>query len=603
MALQATGRPPAGRWHGHIWDWICFLGQFVRLAGPFWLSAARWRANLLTLALVLLTIGQVALAVVLNLWLEKLFNALGARALDRFVLLISVFALIVAGNALVVTSHLWVKRRLQVRWREWLTARLLGEWMASGKHYLVRQFPGEHDNPDGRIAEDIRIATEYAVDLAHSLFYCALLLVSFTRILWTLSGPPELTIFGVTLYIPGHMVWVAVVYAAIGSALAVVLGYPLIQTANLRQTAEADFRYGLAHARESALSIALLHGELDERRRFLDLFRRAFRAWNRQTTALSHIFLFSSSWSVISQVFPIFVAAPRYIAGTITLGVLMQTAQAFQQMAAALSWPIDNLAKAAEWRASVQRVQGLHRAIEDIPANLRKSGRPTIALEHGDEPALVLADCAIDEPDGRAAIAPFTLRIEAGQHVLISGEASVAEKLLKALAGLWPWGRGRIALPAGGTLFFMPDRPHVPTGPLRDAVGYPSLPGSYDDAALYRALHCAELDHLSGRLDEQTNWEQTLSPEDLQRIGFARLLLQRPAWIFMQEGSDALDAEERLRVMKRVYEALPGAAFVTVGHPTAIDGLYQRTLTLVQIDHVATLQEVTRDRMATPPAV
>jgi vitamin B12/bleomycin/antimicrobial peptide transport system ATP-binding/permease protein len=602
MALQATNRPPAGRWHGHIWDWLCFLGEFVRLAGPFWASETRWRANLLTVALVLLTFAQVALAVVLNLWLEKLFNALGARALDRFFLLISVFVLIVAGNAAVVTMHLWVKRRLQVRWREWLTARLLGEWMASGKHYLVRQYPGEHDNPDGRIAEDIRIGTEYAVDLAHSLFYCALLLVSFTKILWTLSGPPELTIGGVTLYIPGHMVWVAVVYAAVGSALAVVLGYPLIQTANLRQTAEADFRYGLAHARESALSIALLHGELDERRRFLTLFRRAFLAWNRQTTALSHIFLFSASWSVISQVFPIFVAAPRYIAGTITLGVLMQTAQAFQQMAAALSWPIDNLAKAAEWRASVQRVQGLHRAIEDIPANLRRSGRPTIALEQGDEPVLAIADCTIEDPDGHTAIAPFSLRIHAGEHVLISGDATPAEKLLKALAGLWPWGRGRIAMPAGGTLFFMPDRPHIPAGSLRDAVEYPS-PNTFDDAAIRRALQCVELDQLIGRLDEQATWEQTLSPGDLQRIGFARLLLQRPAWIFIQEGSDALDAEEKVRLLRRVYDALPGAAFVTVGRPAVVDDLYQRTFTLVQVDHIATLQEVTRDRAATPPAV
>ncbi len=602
MALQETNRPPAGRWHGHIWDWLCFLGEFVRLAGPFWASEARWRANLLTVALVVLTVGQVALAVVLNIWLEKLFNALGARALDRFFLLISVFVLIVAGNAAVVTSHLWVKRRLQVRWREWLTARLLGEWMASGKHYLVRQYPGEHDNPDGRIAEDVRIGTEYAVDLAHSLFYCALLLVSFTKILWTLSGPPELTIGSVTLYIPGHMVWVAVVYAAVGSALAIVLGNPLIQTANLRQTAEADFRYGLAHARESALSIALLHGELDERRRFLKLFRRAFQAWNRQTTALSHIFLFSGSWSVISQVFPIFVAAPRYIAGTITLGVLMQTAQAFQQMAAALSWPIDNLAKAAEWRASVQRVQGLHRAIEDIPANLRKSGRPTIALEHGDEPVLAIADCTIEDPDGHIAIAPFSLRIRAGEHVLISGDATPAEKLLKALAGLWPWGRGRIALPAGGTLFFMPDRPHVPAGSLREAVEYPS-PNTFDDVAIRRALQCVELDQLIGRLDEQATWEQILPPGDLQRIGFARLLLQRPVWIFIQEGSDALDAEEKVRLMRRVYDALPGAAFVTVGHPSAVDNLYSRTLTLVQVDHVATLQEVTRERTAPPPAV
>jgi putative ATP-binding cassette transporter len=382
-----------------------------------------------------------------------------------------------------------------------------------------------------------------------------------------------------------------------------MLGHPLIQTANLRQTAEADFRYGLAHAREGALPIALLHGEVDERRRFLGLFRRAFQAWNRQTTALSHFFLFSGSWSVISQVFPIFVAAPRYIAGTITLGVLMQTAQAFQQMAAALSWPIDNLAKAAEWRASAERVHGLHRAIEEIPDNIRRSGRPTIGIARGDAPVLAFDACAVEEPDGRHAIEPFDLRIEAGEHVLISGDAAVVEKLLKAMAGLWPWGRGRVALPAGGTLFFMPDRPHIPAGPLRDALCYPAGPGCVDPATLGAALHCVELDPLIARLEEEAIWEQILPPEDQDRIGFARLLLQRPAWVVIQEGSDALDAEEKARLMRRLYAALPETTFIAVGHPAAVDGLFRRMFTLVQTDHVATLHEVTHDRAAQPPAV
>ena len=601
MALQGTILPPPSRWRGHIWDWIVFLRYFIQLAGPFWASEARWRANLLTAVLVVLTICQVGIAVALNTWLEKLFNALEQRALDRFFLLISVFFLIVAGNAAIVTSHLWIKRRLQIRWREWLTQRLLGEWMASGRHYLVRQFPGEHDNPDGRIAEDIRIGTEYAVDLAHSLLYCALLLVTFTQILWTLSGPPEIAIGGVELYIPGHMVWVAVLYAAIGSSLALVLGHPLIRTANLRQTAEANFRFGLAHARESALAIALLHGELDERRRFLNLFRRAFRAWNRQTTALSHVFLFSSSWAVLSQVFPIFVAAPRYIAGTITLGILMQTAQAFQQMAAALSWPIDNLAKAAEWRASVERVQGLHQAIEDMPGNLRKTGRPTVVVEDGDEPVLAFVDCTLEEPDGRPAIATFSTRIRAGERVLISGDAAVAGKLLKALAGLWPWGRGRIVLPSGGTLFFMPERPHLLTGLLREAISYPSPPDTFDDRAIRRALERVALENLVPRLDEHEAWEHVLPLAEQQRIGFARLLLQRPGWVFIQEAADSLAAEEKVELMRRVYDALPTAAFVTIGHPAAVDDLYQRTLALVQVNHVAYLQEVTRDRGAPPP--
>ena len=210
--------------------------------------------------------------------------------------------------------------------------------MADGRHYLVTHMPGEHDNPDGRIAEDIRISSELAIDLSHSLFYCVLLLISFTQILWRLSGEPWVEIFGLRLYMPGHLVWIAVVYAAVGTSVALLLGRPLVKAANNRQSQEANFRFGLVHARESGLAIALVHGESDERRRLGGLFGAAARAFDRQTEALAHLYYFASAWSVLSQVFPVLVAAPRYIGGSISLGVLMQTAQGFQQMIAALSW-------------------------------------------------------------------------------------------------------------------------------------------------------------------------------------------------------------------------------------------------------------------------
>ena len=259
--------------------------------------------------------------------------------MQRFEALNGILFLIIVGNVLVTTTHLRVKRRLQVAWRQWLTYRVFREWMSGGRQYLLNLMPGDHDNPDGRIAEDIRITTEAAIDLAHSLFY-SLLLISFTQILWSLSGPVLTTLGGLEVPFLGHLVWLAVIYSGVGAVVARALGKPLVRAVDRRQTDEANFRFGLVHARENAMAIALLYGETGERRHFRSLFRRVVQAWDGQTWVLTKLMYFSSSWSVLSMAFPFLVAAPRYIAGTITLGMLMQTSQAFGQRTAALFWPI-----------------------------------------------------------------------------------------------------------------------------------------------------------------------------------------------------------------------------------------------------------------------
>ena len=351
-----------------------FLRDFWRLAGPYWSGGAGRAARWLTLAVAVLTVAQVGVPVAINLWSERLFDTLEQRAMSELFWLVGALGVILLSNVLITTGHLWVKRRLQVDWRAWVTQRLTEEWMRAGRHYALTLVPGDHDNPDGRIAEDVRIATEYAVDLAHSLFYCVLLLASFTHILWSLSGPPQLALGSVSVYLPGHLVWVALAYAGLGTSATILLGRPLVRAAGLRQVREASF------------TIAQLHTERAERRRLGDLFRDAACAWEGQTTALCNLFVFSSGWSVLSQAFPILVAAPRYISGSITLGVLMQSAQAFQQMVAALAWPIDNLPKVAEWRASAGRVLGLHRALAELGERARSAGAALDGSEPGSGP-------------------------------------------------------------------------------------------------------------------------------------------------------------------------------------------------------------------------
>jgi putative ATP-binding cassette transporter len=598
MATDATITIPATRLPLPGGDWLRFLRQFLRLAGPYWNSAEKWRVRGLTAALIVLTIGQVALAVALNRWIEGLFDALEQRALDRFLLLIVLLGVIILANAGVIATHLRVKRRIQVDWRAWLTRKVVDDWMTDGRHYQVSLTPGEHDNPDGRIAEDVRIATEYAIDLGHSLFYCIVLLVSFAQILWVLSAALHFHFDGFDVHVPGHMVWVAILYSVTGTTVALLLGRPLVRAANNRQTGEANFRFGLVHGRENALAIALLRGEAEERRRFFELFGGAARAWNGQTNALTYIFLFSASWSVLSQVFPILVTAPHYIAGVITLGILMQTAQAFQQMTGALAWPIDNLARAAEWRASVERVQSLEDGLVRLKKEQLSPEVHRIDCAPSDRPTLAFEECTIATPSGAPLVDAFSLEVHPRDRVLVSGDATAIAALFKVVAGLWPWGRGHVTLPCDARPFFMPPRTYLPVSPLRDAVSYPAPPGSFDEAALRRALLRVGLDHLVARLDDTDRWENALTIDEQQRLGFARLLLHRPSWIYIQEATDALDTRAEEEMVGLLATDFAEATIVMTGRGPALRALRTRTLAARRTNGSATVSE-----LAPSPAV
>lgn len=563
-----------------------FMQRFGRLAGGYWNGEERWKVRGLTAALIVLTVAQVVSPILMNLWSQKLFDSLEQRAMDRMPMLILALSGIILANMTVTTTHLVLKRRLQMGWRRWLVRRVLDEWMTKGRHFQVTYMPGEHDNPDGRISEDIRITAENAINLAHSLFYCILLLGSFTKILWSLSGETWIEWGDLSIYIPGHLVWVALLYAAVGTTVAMLLGRPLVRAVNSRQTCEANFRFGLVRVRENSEAIALLHGEPDERRRFTDLFTAVADAWRRQTNALAHIFLFSSGYSVLSTAFPVLVAAPRYIAGTITLGVLMQTAQAFQQMEAALSWPVDNLSTLAEWRASVERVLGLHEALQTLESEMAQPGGRRIQVGSGDGQVLAFRDLTVSTPLDEVVISGFSSEFALGEHVLISGDPGAAIRLFKVVAGLWPWGSGQVDLPnddsGKSAIFFMPQRPYLPIGRLRSAVSYPAGPAAFGDGVLHAALERVGLEHLIPRLDATDSWEKVLTIAEQQRLGFARLLLHRPSWIFIQEATDALDPVGEADFMQMLQEEFSEATVLTVGHHSGLDAYHQRKLVLVR---------------------
>jgi len=571
-----------------------FIRRFLALAGGYWCSERKWAIRLLTLSLGALTVGQVVVPIMINLWSERLFDALEQRSMHRLLVMVMLVFGIIAFSVANTFLHVRVKRKLQMGWRQWLTEHLLDEWVWRGRHHQITYMPGDHDNPDGRIAEDIRITTESAIDLGHSLSYCAMLLISFVNILWMLSGSLDLTIADHAITIPGYLLYIALLYAAAGTTIATLLGRPLVRAVNSRQGYEADFRHGLARVRENAQAIALLHAEARERSRLFDLVGGLTLGWNGQTRALSNVMLFSAVYSVLSVAFPILVGAPRYITGAITLGVLMQTAQAFQQTAAALSWPIDNLAATAGWKASVERVLGLNDALQALAREMADEDGAHIVVERSDsEEGLSFRGLTVSEPDGRPVIAAFDAEVRQGERVLIMGDPGAAIRLFRVVARVWPWGGGRVILPAHTRVFVMPQRPYLPRGSLRAAIAYPSEPETISDEAAALALERVGLARLVPRIDDSEKWKEALAVSEQQLLGFARLLIRRPDWIFVEDATDALSPEDEERMLRLLAHEFPEATLMTISSHANLEAHHNRKFVLERGNGAVHLREET----------
>jgi putative ATP-binding cassette transporter len=518
--------------------------RFSRLAAAWWNGERKWTVRGAVLSLVLLTFAQVGLAIWINYWHGDLFDALEARALSELLRLAGLFLLIFGLTMGVTALHLHVKRWVQLDWRRWTTALLLDHWLQRAHLHRLQLTPGEHDNPDGRIAEDVRIATEVAVALAHSLLFSLLILGSFIDILLAVSGSAPLP--GTTIEVPGYL-------------------------------------FGLGRTREHAEAIALTRGEPFARRRAERLFEDVGRGWDRQTLAYLGIVSFSTGYGTLLPVFPILIAAPQYIAGTLTLGMLMQAAQAFQRLTSALSWPIDNLGELARCRASVERVLALY---EDMLVLEREEegvdrDEARIRVAVGGQRALEIDGLQLASPSGEVMLEDFHLHVRAGERVLLSGDLAVTVSLFKAVAGLWPWGRGEIRLPADPEpMMFVPQRPLLPPGSLRAVVSYPHPEARYPSAELHRALECAGISWLTQRLDAHDDWSRVLPLRTQQRLGIARLLLHRPSWIFLQEATDTYSAKEELLTMQLLYRELPGVTLLNISRHARADDFYDRTLVL-----------------------
>lgn len=549
------------------------LLRFFRLVLPFWSERGCWWPRLLLIGMLSLGAAQVALAIRLNTWSADLFDALERRSAEGLLSEVMIFGAIVVGVMVVNAVHLTIKRRLQLDWRDWLTAQLVERWMDDGTAFRIGLLPGSHSNADGRIAEDIRITTEAAVDLAHSLFYCLLLLISFSSILWALSGTIT---FGPddAFSLPGHMVFLALIYSGGGSLIAMFIGRRLVTAADSRQTSEADLRSALVHARDAAEAIAVADAASRERSAIHRFFAAVIQSWNSQTSGLRQLILFSSAYSTLAAFFPILVCIPRYLLGELTLGGLMQTAQAFQQTTSALSWPVDNFPRIAELRASMERVLELHDDIIRVGAirasgDLRKSRETRVELK-----AVILL-----EPDGRPICLPINLSIAIGERVQITGDPHTAGVLCKAIAGHWPWFEGSIETPEAAYAYIQP-QPYPASGAINDLLAFPGHPEDIEPGACRDVLHKVGLSHLASQMQDKPVLAEDMSPDDQRLLVFARVLLRRPTWIIMEEALESLsdDAQERLSAL--IPGELPQALILASDHRPIRAAFFTRTLTL-----------------------
>jgi putative ATP-binding cassette transporter len=555
--------------------------ESLALIRLLWRSRHRATVAWLAGGILVMLIGNMFGQIRLNDWNGAFFDAIAKRNVAELGHQLLIFGGIVAFLLSLVVGQTWMQQMLKVRLREWLTRHLLDDWLARGRAYRLGLAGELGVNPDQRIEEDTRKLTDLSAGLAIGLLQASILLISFIGILWSLSSHMVFVVQGHHFSIPGYMVWCAIVYALIGSLMTWRVGLPLIGLNAQLYSREAELRFALVRVSESAESIALHHGERDERRQLEGNVDRVIATMSKLTGAASRLTWITSGYGWLAIIVPTLVASPGYFSGTLTLGGLMVVVGAFNQVQASLRWFVDQFPAVADWRATLHRVSAFKAAMDRLDRSdetvehIRMAQHP-----HG---KLAFDEVSVLFADGRVVIAETSVEIALGERVLIVGESGAGKStLFRALAGLWPWGTGTIMRPDPDTMMFMPQRPYLPLGTLRAALAYPDAPDAFPTAAIEGALKRVGLAEYLAMLDVPARLDKSLSLGQQQLIGFARLLLHRPCWVFLDEATSALDDLSQKRVMSMFDEELAGATVVSIGHRPGLEAFHPRVLHLVR---------------------
>jgi putative ATP-binding cassette transporter len=549
---EATGLfPPTGR---RLSAW-----QLIR---PYWFSVDRHKARGLLALVLAMNLAIVYLNVRINVWYATFYDALEKHNLPAFTHLILVFTVLAFILIALSTARTYFRQMLEFRWRQWLTDVYLEQWLRSRSYYRMER---DHvvDNPDQRIAEDLGGMATNTLALSIDLISTIVTLFSFVTILWTLSGAISFAVFGHPVTIPGYMVWAALLYALVGSWVIHKVSKGLVSVGYRQQKVEADFRVLLVRLRENAEQIAFYDGGAAEGRRARAAFGAVRQNWREVMRYTKRLVFASSIYGQIAIIFPLVAAAPRYFAGAFSIGVLMQLVNAFGQVSDACSWFINSYATLANWRATINRLREFSlRMAQGEPDRLTRVPGAEVAADN----------LRVFRPDGAALPVPAAFRILPGERWLIRGPSGAGKStLLRTLAGLWPHASGDLTMPQASTAasrraLFLPQSNYIPDGTLKDAMCYPDGAEDHSDADCVQALRDCRLEAYIEQLHVRDAWSHRLSPGEKQRLAFARALLLKPDFLFMDESTSSLDVDTERHLYETLLARLPRAAVVSIAH-------------------------------------
>ena len=572
------------------------LGIIWRLASPYFSSEDKWPGRILLAAVVAIELSIVGINVLLNSWNNSFYNALQDRNWDAFVYQLGYFCVLATAYIFLAVYQLYLNQWLQIRWRRWLTRAYLEKWLAGSNHYRMQLLGDAADNPDQRIAEDVKQfidagATGIGIlPIGLSLLNATVTLASFAVILWNLSATAPLHVFGISIDIPGYLLWAALIYAILGTTFTHLIGRALIALNFQQQRYEADFRFNLVRVRENSEQIALLNGERAERDRLLLRFANVVSNWMAIMSRQKKLTFLTAGYSQAAVVFPYIMVSPAYFAGAVQLGGLMQTANAFGQVQGALSVFVNVYRQLAEWRAVVERLSGFDRSI--AVARDAAVTPPVIALTTTDANVITLQDLSVRLPNSVPLISAENISIKLGERVLVSGPSGAGKStLFRALAGVWPFGEGAITIPKNARMMILPQRPYFPIAPLAAAVAYPAEPGQFDAATIAQLISAVGLPALVPRIEEEAHWNRMLSLGEQQRLGIARALLYGPDFLFLDEATASLDEPSETALYQLLDQRLPQATIVSIGHRATLTAFHRRRLAFIRTGDRHVVQE------------
>ena len=562
-----------------------FGSRFVRhlshLVGVYWRSAdAPWGGFLLAIAILfeLWTVwGSVRVADAER----QILDALAGRESQAFLAAVGVFLTVTMLYLFSSAYRIYIRQALEIRWRRALTGHYVDRWI--GPHaYIQPELYPDVDNPDQRIQEDVRDFVASALGLSLSLLAAVATLASFGGLLWRLSEDFPVQIGGAHFHVPGSMLWVAVVYGLLSMWITHRVGRRLVPINFDRLRFEADFRYGLTRFRDNAEAVALSRGEEVERGGAIERLQSVIRNWWELIRAQRTLTLVTGAIGQANNVVPVLVAAPAYFAGTITLGTIVQIRIAYGQVSGAIAWFVFAYQEIARWRANIERLSTLSETVRDTE---RRFVDAPLRLETTADAVLRLEGVRLQEPSGRVLLDGASACVNAGDRLAITGPSGTGKTLLlRAIAGIWPFGAGRIEVPAGARMMFVPQRPYVPIGTLRAVASYPAPEGTFADERIQEAFRSLGLDGLQGSLDSAAPWAQLLSPHEQQRLALARVLLHAPDWLLLDKATSALDEESERHVYALLAERLPGATLLSIAHRAGVERYHVRRWSLAPRD-------------------